>query len=638
MIYDFGCSEKFHLSVFLTAMWGATAVWVVTAGMAAMMAMLRRRTEFLATDILCGWGIVAVAMTLMAIFCAHAWSVVAAPFAVFMFVVLYRAIVVGYFNSPFWAATLFPGMVILTALNLSGISGWDDFSHWVPNALYVFFNNGVPGIGMPTAHSAWPSYPYAVPFVTYLASHLAGGFLMQGAAMFNFLLLLCFGAMLTEIHAPQQFLSDKKITARLVGMTGLGLIVVTLANPGFNASFTMTNQGDTSIMVLVGALGLLFWRLVHALTINDRGRVNGIALQIVFTAMALVLVKQVGIYLLGLLCFAFLVVAVKNRVFKPRGFTWVIFLFVPALAMHLMWQHYVDHEMSNNGFGARPLSAWRFDLLAPLLSSMGQAIVKNNGLFMLVLLVLMCGGVSLFRRANPARNFALIAAIVCGGYLVFLFMSYLGANFSEVEIRRAASFYRYATHISLLGITFLWIMAPEIWAWVKQKKLGVFINAQISSWPQKARLMIIGVAVCFLPLALMVHGYWLMRGTNKDVCQYRFTGQQIADVLPDQAHLVTIGTEDGGFYGYVVGFDLALKELQGGSVIDIVQNIDISRPGAVGDLQRFLENNSDVNAILVQQSAVPLFKETSIGNIDMDNASRDVLFLRVNHMWKQANF
>ena len=203
MVYDFSCSDHIEfLDKLLPALASVCAVLFVLAGMSALGALVQRRSEFRATDVFCGWGVVAAFMTLVAVLFSHALLWAGLILAVFMVGATWRTAKCGYFISPFWLLALFPGIVILTGVNLAGISGWDDFSHWVPNALYLFHNDGVPRLTMAAAHSVWPSYPYAIPFLTYLASLLAGGFLMQGGAMFNFLLLLAFAAMLARTKLP----------------------------------------------------------------------------------------------------------------------------------------------------------------------------------------------------------------------------------------------------------------------------------------------------------------------------------------------------------------------------------------------------------------------------------------------------
>ncbi len=468
MIYDYSCSE--HLTFpdkLVPALENVGAVLIVLAGISALGALVQRRSEFRPTDIFSGWGIVAAFMTMLAVLFSHALVWGALIIAVLMFGAIWRVATRGYFVAPYWLLALFPGVVILTAVNLAGISGWDDFSHWVPNAIYLFHNDGVPNPASPALNSALPSYPYAIPFLTYLASHVAGGFLMQGGAMFNFLLLLAFAPMLAQSTVPASVVQSggpleggTPINLRTIGLTSLALFVTTLANPSFNASFTMTNEGDTSTMVLVGALGLLFWQLIDALHHKMSRSVKDLAAQIALTATALVLIKQVNFMLFGLLVFAFLVVARKNNVLKS-ALKQLPLMLAPALILHLIWQHYVDVNMGGGGVDIEPLSLWHFDLIGRILHAMLVEAIKHNGLFGLTLITIGAGTVSLFKPPTPARNFALLAAIVCGGYILILFTAFVGSTLTTPAILRAALFYRYTTHIGLLVTAFLWITIPQ---------------------------------------------------------------------------------------------------------------------------------------------------------------------------------
>ena len=83
-------------------------------------------------------------------------------------------------------------------------------------------------------------------------------------------------------------LRDSCSTARSslfsVGWLSFAFLAVTFLNPSFNASFTMTNQGDTSTMVAVGALGLMLWKLIDALVQKDRAAKRELVLQILLVS------------------------------------------------------------------------------------------------------------------------------------------------------------------------------------------------------------------------------------------------------------------------------------------------------------------------------------------------------------------
>src|SRR6478736_6198168 len=157
MVFDFGCRASADvLTQILPAVHGAFACMATVAGLAVLGRGLRKGAEFQAVDILCGWGLVAAFMTTISIL--YARSLEAARLIVFgaMLLAAIPAVKQKYFNSPFWCLVVVPGLVILVAINILGIGPWDDFSHWVPNALYVWQNDGVPGKDLPISHSWWP--------------------------------------------------------------------------------------------------------------------------------------------------------------------------------------------------------------------------------------------------------------------------------------------------------------------------------------------------------------------------------------------------------------------------------------------------------------------------------------------------
>jgi hypothetical protein len=624
MIYDFGCGDTLMLAEkLLPALTGSGAVLLVVVGMSALAAFLQRRTVARATDFFFGWGIVAAVMTLSSALLPGSLPLTAALLAVFMLGATGRALKRGYFLSPFWLLAIFPGLVVMTAINLGGISGWDDFSHWVPNALYLFHFDGLPSHAMPPAHSVWPDYPYAVPFITYLASHLAGGFLLQGGAMFNFLVLMAFAAMLAQTRFYNLASLTTEETTRALnwkpaGLTGLALFLVTLANPGFNASFTMTNEGDTATMILVGVLALLLTKAITALKQKTELKTRDPAFQIASIAAALVLVKPVGFVLLGLLIFAFLVVALKNGVLK-QALRQLPLMLAPAILLHFIWQLYVNKEMGGIGFNVLPLSLWHFDMMGSILHAMLAEAARKNGLFILTFFTIAAGTTGLFRHATPLRNYSLLAAIVCGGYIVFLFTCYVGSTFQEAEIRRAASFYRYATHIGMLGTTFLWLVLPRIWLSLKKhRRLPDFLLNGFASRPLAQKSCVL-FAVSALPLALLVHGNWLVKGTTGQTCGYRETGREVAARLPDHSRLVVVDTESGGFARYVVNFELAVEEAENGASSAVTESIDKLDAPALSTLIKRFPEAENVHALLIQQP-------------------NDVLLLGQRQSWKIIGF
>jgi hypothetical protein len=621
-IYDFGCRPSSEVWIqLLPALPGALACVALLALLAAAGRLLRRDQRFEAINILCGWAVVAVALTVVATLAPHmllkaAWLLIGLMGVSTLFVIRSR-----YFVSPFWLAVVIAGIPVLLAINVTGIAKWDDFSHWVPNALYLYQHDALPTAAFPSMHSAWPGYPYALPFLTYLASLLAGGFLVQGGAMFNFLFLLTFAGMLVELYPSR---TKATITLQRVGLMGLALLLVTLANPNFNASFTMTSQGDTGTMVVVAALGLAFWRLLGELKSGERAATARLGTQIALLNALLVLIRQSNVALAGLLVIAFLICAWKNGALTPAVRRLPAML-IGAVVLRLLWQHYVDAELAGNGFSFHPLKAWRFDLLGPLLSAMGREMLRKSGCFLLAFGVIVAGFVSLFRPASRVRDFVLLSAIVSAGYFVFLVICYLGATFSEMEVRRAASFFRYSTNIGLLGITSLWIAAPRLRDWLKERHLFPTLTM-----PQVLPTALCLAAPLLLPLSLAFDAHWLVAHPIPENCGYRIEARALAEQLPDNVRLAIFEPETDGMFSCITNFELALKDARNGGQTSVVWNVNMFNKDTFASRVDELKTNTDVDAVYIQQA-----RQTPVDGLGHSNASAPVLLVREEAGWKQ---
>lgn len=634
MIDDFGCAgSSALLPRIFAALPGAVAVFAVIAGLAALGTALNRSRRFEASDIACGWGIVTTVMTIAAVSSTKALPFVTLALFIAMAAALVYAFKRRIFVAPFWLLALFPGLLMLAAINLAGISRWDDFSHWVPNAFYLFHYDSVPSAALPPPHSHWPAYPYALPFLTYMASWLAGAFIVQGGAMINFLLLTAFAAMLAE--APEFSPEPRPLSLNALGKTALALALVTLGNPGFNASFNITSQGDTATTVLIAMLALLLWRLTNRLSQKDHAGAKAFALPTALIGVTLVLIKQSDLALLGLLCIGFLAVAAKNRILKP-AFVQVFIILIPAFVMRAIWQHYAAANMAGEEFVMRPISAWRFDLLGPILYSMGKSMLQKNGLALMMLGVTAYGAVSLFRPATPRRNFALMVGVTYAGYLAFLLTTYIGASFMEVEARRATSFYRYCTHTSLLGISMLWMAAPALWAWFKNKTCGSFTALAACGRGLITRPAGVALLAVFLPIALAVHAACIVPQTNAETCAVLSYGRKLAAALPDSSRLAVWEPESEGLFTFMINFELDLQsaQLKKSSYVNWRFYRSMNDLGAK-DLPRYiaqLAHEPQVTALLVPQA-----EHDPVTIAGYDNRQAPLVLERGGKNWKRIN-
>ncbi len=631
MIYDFGCQSVADVTDavmrILSAARGAVACLAVLAGLAVLGRAIRRgfgdASDSPSRDIFFGWSLVTVLLTFLVVFFTAPLALASYGVLAAMLLALVPAWKDKYFVTPFWLLAFSVGLIVLLAINLYGIGKWDDFSHWIPNAFYAYRFDGVPGKNLPPPHSAWPGYPYTVPFLTYLASRFAGGFVVTGGAMMSFLMLMVFAGLLLEIYqAPSR---QSRISLRSVGWAAFGLLAVTLLNPNFNASFTMTSQADASTMVVAAALGLFLWQYIDAVKGGDRAAQRNVFLGAMVLAVLLTLIKQVNIALLGLLLIGFVAAGWKNKILKPS-----LMMSMPVLVISMLlrclWQYHVDTEIAGNGFALKPLHAWRFDLLGPLLHAMGREALRKSGCFGLILISGIVGLVGLFRAPSRIGNFAIIAGTAACGYVVFLAVCYVGATFSEPEITRAASFFRYSTQVGLLTTSLVWIAAPVWGAWLlRHMKVPAFMCRD------RTKNVACGVAILALPLCLVLSPVVLIATPNAMVCAARHDAQHIAEILPPATHLALFDPDGNGMFAEVLRFELFMGDHKPSRNISLDWNVTKPDLEQLQPRLQQLVGDKTINAVYAVRS-----QETPITLGGFDSQTQSLFLLRDGSGWRLA--
>jgi hypothetical protein len=632
MIFDFSCREALgFLDFALPAIPGAFAVAMIIAGLALIGRLFNGRGAFQASDVFVGWGIVAGIMTLASVLFVHPLLLTAFGLFILMLGGLGLAIKDRAFVPSFWLLAFLPCLYVLVAINAEGPGGlaYDDFSHWIPNGLYVFMNDGIPSRALPAVHSIHPGYPYALPFLTYLASLLAGGFLLQGGAMINFLILFFFASMLVETaNKPKEpSVSSRFFSGRALGLTMLAFIFAVFLNSTL-ATFGIVNQGDTGTKVLCGALALMLWKMGESLRLDGKADLKRPSLQLSLTAVAFVLLKESNLFLFFLLIFAYLAVAGRNGILKP-ALKKMPFILLPALAVRLIWQFYINAEIGNGNFTVLPLNLWRFDQFFVLLHGI-QGEIEWKGTFIVLFFATTALGVfSLFRPQASWRDFALLAAIVQVGYAVFLFMAYLGSNFTVYEMSLGASFHRYMLHAGFLALPAFWLAAPAFWSRVKNK-----IRIPPVLLPPQTGILAAFISLLIMPLVISFKTDWIALRPEPAACNMENLGYRIAAALPDKAQLGVIVPQDTGIAAFIINLELALEEARTGRFLtmawhaDNYHTFDIPQPS---DVQRELNVHPETNALVYSPTGYAILKILGFN----DALGTDFL-VRDGNKWKSA--
>ncbi len=612
MIFDFGCRDVLVFSDYIVStLPGALAALAVVAGLGMIGGLFSRSRAFCAENIFAGWGVAAGVMTLASILFDRPLLYSAYSIFSLMLVGLIVAAKKRTYVAPYWFLAVIPGLFVLAAINAIGLGGYayDDFSHWVPNALYVFVNNDIPSAAHPSLHSIFPGYPYALPFLTYLESLLVGGFLVQGGAMANFLLLFAFAAMLVEEtgRKNESIVREKCLVA--FGKVSFALLLAVFLNSSL-ATFGITNQGDVGTMVLCGALGIMLWRMAEALQLNDDTRVRNLYVLLALSSIAFVLIKESNIVLLLLLVFSFFVVAARNGTLR-RIDAQMLLVFLPALALSVLWQLYARVEIVNGNVGILPFHAWRFDLFVPLLEGVWAEIQWKSAFFILFIGTLGCGISALFCSRGKWRDFAVLALIVQTGYLVFLVLAFLGSDFSEYTVRTAASFHRYMLHAVFLALPLFWFMAAELWP-----SFGKQIQSRL--FPPSNFLRLGGTLVLVFAVPFLIATTdWVTARPGDQMCLVRKLARQTAAALPDQAKLGAIFPPNDGLTAFIVNLGLALEEAQTGRSMSMIWHSDSFHsylPPTVSDVEKQLKGHPETNALIYSPDAKDMMKKLGFKN------------------------
>ncbi|RVU17754.1 hypothetical protein [Methylobacterium oryzihabitans] len=351
---------------------------------------------------------------------------------------------------------------------------WDDYSHWIPNAVYLLRHDAFPAAGLPRSPSHWPGYPYAMPIWSWLIWRGAG-FVENAGAMVSGLYLVAAAALLIEAwrgEAP----GGPAPAWRDWGRAGAALLAVTALSPSFHRSYSLTGYADTATGVVLAAL---VWSAGGLLRPDrpDPAASRRLLLQSGLAAILLVSLKQVNLVLLGLAAAGLAGAAWSARVPQRRVVLLGLAL-VPAVALWLLWQTHAAAQIPGGQFRYRPFAEWRWSLAAPLVRAMAVEAGRVPLHFVALGLVALLAAATRRPGTAPAReaaagpgtaripvpdgrSLAVVTLVVALGYTGFLFVTYLAAPFSDDEVRRAASFHRYSGHAGVLALVALARLCAE---------------------------------------------------------------------------------------------------------------------------------------------------------------------------------
>lgn len=353
-----------------------------------------------------------------------------------------------------WLCGVFLTAPLLMHLVFFQPEGWDDFSHWLPNALYLFKHGTFPRYDSGDVYSYWPGYPYALALITASTSWLAGNFAECCGSLLNLMLIVLLaafvaGKMAGRLGNPAALIARQRWVPSACFTASITLVFL-LAALTFNRFIIINSNAEVATSVV---LAFLFYCGGDFIADRPNRTLHGLVLALL--AVLFVQIKQVNFYLL-LLAMGSLWLCAKN---KSQLLLPLALAVLPALLVQLGWEGYKRVHMPGRAFSLFG-KAWHGDSAGFMLNSMAQQVQQNSGFFALLLglVVLACASACTAKAKKGGSRFSLLLrgfALTTLGYYGFLCLAYLGSNFTEAEVRDATGFIRYASHLGFTALMLL---------------------------------------------------------------------------------------------------------------------------------------------------------------------------------------
>ena len=386
-----------------------------------------------------------------------------------------------------------------------------------------------------------------------MTSLIARSFVENAGAMFNLLLLLCFALIVARlirsaIGAPRPDRDVKLgLWAPMTGAHGwgycaIGGLAVTVLNPTFVPKIVFTAYADSATSTTMAVCLILGWLVLEALGEDDAPRARALAIQLGLAAAVLVNVKNGNLALLAILVAGLVIVAWRDPALKTADLVrlshWIL---VAPVVVYGLWQLHIFLHISAGGVSLQGAALWHPSLIPDILARMGLIATKKGGYFAVMLVALWFGVSALIRRPRDGFDrLAILTAIAFVLYQAFLLFVYVAA-FGEYDARRAASYWRYNTHLGGVAVAFAAYGLALLW----REHLTLRFRRDLNWIPI--------VLIVALPVALSGK----VRFDDRPQKVYvRGVGAELARVLPATARLAILDPSDNGFYETMIRYEL----------------------------------------------------------------------------------
>jgi hypothetical protein len=418
-----------------------------------------------------GWGVICLVLTLWGVFLPVSLR---APAVAVVLMALGAQLVPA--RRVMYADGVAVGRLLLVSLPLwvvmAGVrpSQVDTFLNLLPNADYLVDYGRLPTAAFPPSYSFLPAAPYDTQFLSFLGALVWPDYPAAGMSLVNVMLRLIAGLAVARVLSRSSIAPSWSATA-------LGMLLVTLFDPGFVPRFHFSAYGETALAVTALLAACLFVE-------TRAGHAQWVGLSLILAAM--VNTKQSGIGLVLAIAGAGVVVGIAEcrAVWRPRIGKTVAAL-IPATLLYLVWRYFVAHAGVAE-LKMLPFSEWNWALI-PTFESIAGSIAEKPLYFAAEVAALACLPLLLRRQGwTQATRYLAFNAAAFVLYNGFVLLTYV-VHFSTEMAAEAHSYFRYNTHLSLILMLSLALTVRELAAteWVsaplcRVMQVGVVVLALLA--------------------------------------------------------------------------------------------------------------------------------------------------------------
>ena len=461
-----------HLLPSATQSLGLLAVLLIAFAFMSIGAVAGRRDHLPEAQLVSGWAVVITIFTIFGAAGFQAFTALAAVIAaiaiLMVFVVFRRYGRIG--PEGWWRILLLASpLLALAAAMLS--TQWDELTTWLPNARYLVEHDAFPSNDLSPSPSVFPAYPYGVPFIIFFASQITGHLVENAAAIFSLLLYLSFGLFLVRLAAaiakpdnPSDASAAEIGRVRIGwGLCALAGLLVTALNPTYVSRLVFSAYADVPTSITVGFACALTWMMLNALSKGDQSTAKSHAWQAGLALTAAIGLKQVNLVFLIALCMSALWIAARDPTIGWRNLGKLApYAMALPLIVYGAWRLHVGLHLSAGEFSFKNISEWYIALIPDITARMALIASKKSGYFGIMLIAVLLTLRVGWRPWTEFERLTVLTATMFLAYNGFLLLTYVAA-FGQGEALRAASYWRYNTHLGGVCLLFATYTVALLW-------------------------------------------------------------------------------------------------------------------------------------------------------------------------------